>query len=401
MSSFKYKAMTEGGKKVEDKINAATREEVLNIMREKKLYPLSIIEVAEKKEINISNIFNRVKAKDLSIFCRQLYTLLDAGSDILNSVNILRQQSENKRMKESLNGVYEDIQKGLTLSEAMRNYRNIYPELLVNMIESGEQTGNLSAVIQRMTDYYEKENKLNSKIKGAMVYPIFLGILSIGVVSFLLAFVMPTFTGMFQGNGVELPGITKAMLAISSAMKNYWYIITISIILISISLSAYFKTVKGSRLLGNIKLKLPIIKTTSSKIITSRFTRNLSTILASGVSMIRAIEIVSIVLGNRVVEEELLRARDEVMKGVLLADAIKNIKAFPPMLIAMVKIGEESGQLDEILEKTADFYDQEVEERLSKMVTLIEPMMILIMGLIVGFIVIAMVLPMFDMYSNL
>lgn len=399
MPLFKYKAMTAEGKKVEEKINVATREEVLQLIRDKKLYPIDITEVVEVKEVKISDIFTGIKAKELSILCRQLYTLLNAGSDILNSINILKQQTENKNLKGSLNGVYEDIQKGLTLSEAMRNHKKIYPELLVNMIESGEQTGNLSNVVERMTEYYEKENKINSKIKGAMVYPIFLGLLSISVVAFLLAFVMPTFTSMFQVSGKELPGITQAMLNLSEFIQSRWYIILLIIIIIIVSLSSYFKTEKGSRVLGKIKLSIPVIKSTNSKVITARFTRNLSTILASGVSMIKAIEIVSTVVGNKVVGDELMATRDKVMKGFLLAEAISDIKVFPPMLIAMIKIGEESGELDEILEKTAYFYDQEVEESLTKMVTLIEPIMIMVMGLIIGFMVIAMLLPMFDMYS--
>lgn len=400
MPLFKYKAMTGDGKKVEDKVNATTREEILDIIRTKKLYPITIEEVKESKSTNLSEVFSKVKAKDLYIFCRQFYTLLNAGSDILNSVNILYQQTEGKALKESLNKIYEDIQKGLTLSEAMRNYKNIFPELLVNMIEAGEQTGSLNTVLERMTDYYEKENKLNNKIKGAMVYPMFLGILSIGTVSFLLTFVMPTFTGMFLESGVELPGITQVLLNISNFMKSYWYAIIMLIIVFVATLASYFKTEKGSRVLGNIKLKLPIIKTTNEKIITSRFTRNLSTILSSGVNMIKAIEIVSTVIGNKVVQDKLMETRDKVMKGIFLAEAIKDIDVFPPMLISMVKIGEESGELDEILAKTADFYDQEVEERLSKMIVMLEPIMILVMGLLVGFIVIAMMLPMFDMMKT-
>lgn len=397
MPLFKYEAMTNGGKKVQDKVNVDTKQEVVDIVKEKNMYPLSIVEVVERKEIKVSDLLYRIKAKDLSVFCRQFFTLLNAGSDILSSVNILRQQTENKRMKESLNTIYEDIQKGLTLSEAMRVHKSTYPRILINMIESGEQTGNLTNVLERMTEYFDKENKINGKIKGAMIYPIFLGILSIAIVAFLLTFVMPTFINMFEGQ--ELPGVTKLMLSISHGLTTYWYIIITVLVLITLLLTSYFKTEKGTRFTSSVKLKFPVIKTTTSKMITSRFTRNLSTILSSGVGIISAIEIVSTVIGNKVVEEELINARDEVIKGALLADVIKNIKAFPPMLIAMVKIGEESGQLDEILSKTADYYDQELEEALAKMVTLIEPIMIMIMGLVVGFIVISMMLPMFSMYS--
>lgn len=401
MPLYKYKAITEGGKRIENKINAESKDDVMEIIRSKKMYPLTITEIAEKNQIKASELFSKISSKDLTVFCKQFYTLLNAGLDVINSIGILRQQTENKLLKKSLDDMYEQIQKGLSLSESMIKQKNVFPKLFINMIESGEQTGSLSNVLKRMTEHYEKDDRINSKVKGAMVYPIFLTILSIVVVGFLMTFLIPSFTSMFQGSNVELPAMTKALIAISDGLKNYWYIIIILIILIIIGYKSFSKTDKGSLITSSIKLKLPLIKNLNSKIITSRFTRNLSTILASGVGMIKAIEIISTVVGNKVIEEELMKARDEVMKGRFLADAISEIKVFPPMLVAMVKIGEESGQLDEILENTADFFDKEVEDSLSKMVTLIEPIMILVMGLIVGFIVISIMLPMFDMYSTI
>lgn len=401
MPLYKYKAITEGGKRIENRIHAESKEEVMETIRSKKMYPLAVTEIAEKNEIKVSEFFTKISSRDLTVFCKQFYTLLNAGLDVVSCVSILKQQTENKLLKKSLEDMHEEIQKGLSLSESMIEQKNVFPNLFINMIESGEQTGSLSAVLKRLSEHYEKEERINSKVKSAMIYPIFLAILSIVVVGFLMSFVIPTFTSMFQDSTTELPAITKALISISNGIKSYWYIILIIIILFIVVFKYFSKTDKGSIVTSRLKLKLPIIKSINSKIITSRFTRNLSTILASGVGMIKAIEIISTVVGNKIIEEKLMNARDEVMKGRLLADAIKDIKVFPPILIAMVKIGEESGQLDDILESTADFFDKEVEDSLSKMVTLIEPIMILVMGLIVGFIVISIMLPMFNMYSTM
>ncbi|MCY6484580.1 type II secretion system F family protein [Clostridium aestuarii] len=400
MPLFKYKAVNKQGKKVDGRFSANSKNEVLAMIRENSYYPVAIQEVEETKEIDLAAIFSKIKAKDLAVFCRQFYTLLNAGADILNSIQILKQQTQNKRMKASLEDIYEEIQKGSTLSSAFKKYQDVYPELLINMIQSGEDTGNLSTVIERMSEHYEKENNINRKIRGAMVYPIILSVVSVGVIIFLLTFVMPQFVSMFQGSGVELPPITKTMLNISNYIKNYWYIIILFVVLSITILKVLAKTVSGERIIETVKLNFPLIKNTNKKIITSRFARSLSTTLISGVSIINAVEVVSRVVGNKLVEKKLLTAREKITKGMPLAEAIKDIESFPPMLVAMVKIGEESGALDDILEKTADFYDGEVEEALQKLTTMIEPLMILIMGAIVGFIVISMMLPMFDMFKT-
>ncbi|WP_461206968.1 type II secretion system F family protein [Clostridium sp. DL1XJH146] len=401
MPLFRYKAVQKDGKKIDGKVEASSSGEVLNILRQNNLYPVSVKEAILEKDIELPAIFNKVNSKEISVFCRQFFTLLNAGSDILNSVNIIRLQSENKALKESLNGVYEEIQKGSTVSASMKEYPKVFPELLVNMIESGEETGNLTRILQKMTDHYENEAKLSAKIRGAMVYPIVLSIASIGVILFLVTFVLPTFVGMFEGSGVELPTITKGIIALSNAITGYWYLFIIGIIALIIGYRYASKTDKGETIIETLKLNFPLFKSVNRKIITARFTQNLSIILYSGITIINALEIVSGLVGNRLVKKELLSAREEVIRGVALSDAMEKIKVFPPMVVSMVKIGEESGDLDGILEKTAEFYDREVDEGLSKMVTMIEPIMILIMGLVVGTIVLGIALPMFDMYSTI
>jgi type IV pilus assembly protein PilC len=252
-----------------------------------------------------------------------------------------------------------------------------------------------------MTEHYEKDYKLNSKVKSAMVYPAFLAVAAVGVVIFMMTFILPTFVSMFESSSVELPGITKFLLNLSSAMTNYWYLFLGGTIAIVVGTNLYSKTETGELVVETIKLNFPGFKNLNKKIITSRFTQNLSIALFSGVTMIDAIEIVSALLGNKFIQKKLMDARAEVIKGETLSDSLEKMNFFPSMMVSMVGIGEESGSLDDILEKTAEFYDREVEDGLSRMVTMIEPLMIIIMGGIVGFIVLAIALPMFDMYSTI
>ncbi|MEL7597124.1 MAG: type II secretion system F family protein, partial [Clostridiaceae bacterium] len=396
MPAFKYRAINKKGEKIEGNFIANNENEVLAMIRGKEYYPVLVKKTSQRKKIDLSYIFSKVKKKDVAVLCRQLSTLLNAGLDILNCVHILRQQTENKKLTFSLNEIYEDIQRGSTLSEAMNKYNNIYPQLLINMIEAGEATGSLNNVVEKMAQHYEKESKMDNKINNAMVYPIVLGIVSIGVVVFLLTYVMPTFMTMFESSGTEMPVLTKKLLAVSNIMRNYWYLLLIATTAMIIGLRELAKKEKVENVLETIKLKMPILKNINQIIITSRFTRNLSIVLYSGISIIEALEIVSKVVGNKLVERKLLESREKIMKGISLAETLKDINIFPPMVLAMIKIGEESGSLDSILEKTANFYDEEVETKLSKIATLIEPMMILFMGLIVAFIVVAMILPIFD-----
>lgn len=401
MALYKYKASKRDGEKIAGKLEAESKEEVIQMIRQNKYYPISVKEIVLEKEIELPSFFDRVSSKELSIMCRQFYTLLNAGSNILNTVNILRLQAENKPLKKSLDGLYEDIQKGFTVSDSMRKYPKVFPFLLTNMVESGEETGNLTRILHKMTDHYEKEHKLAAKIKGAMVYPIILSLACVAVVMFLMTFILPTFVTMFEGSSVELPTITKVLLAMSSGFRDYWYIILGVILLVIISVVYYSKTEFGETIIESIKLNFPGYKKLNMKIITSRFSQNMSIAMYSGITLIDSIEIVSKLVGNKYIQKKLMKAREDVVKGITLSEAIDDMRFFPPMLVSMVKIGEESGSLDELLEKTAEFYEREVEEGLSKMVTLIEPIMILVMGGIVAFIVLAIALPMFDMYSTI
>ena len=401
MPLYNYRAVTRDGRNVEGAYEGKDKKEIITKIRNADQMPIEITEASQSKDIKDLQLTNKVKTKDIAIFCRQFYTMLNSGVTIVSCLDILRKQTESKKLSKVLNHVYEDVLTGSSFSDSVKRYEDVFPSLLVNMIEAGEVSGNLDNIMDRMSTHYEKEYKINNKVKGAMAYPMVLSGLSIIIVVFLLTFIMPTFTGMFEDSGVPLPTPTRILLGISDSLQNYWYIFIVVIGSLVYATIKYTSTKQGKLLVDSTKLKIPIIKGVTSKIITSRFSRTLSTLMISGVPLIESLDIVSRIVGNSLVEKGILDAKEDVRKGTSLSTPLQKISAFPPMLIQMLEIGEESGSLDDILEKTANFYDDEVEVAIQKMTTMIEPLMIVAMSLIIGFIVISMMLPMFDMMNTI
>lgn len=397
---FKYKAVTDSGQIIEGIHDAQDENEVIAMLRGSSYMPISI-EQTINSGASTTISFGKVKRKDLAVFCRQFYTMLNSGVSIVKSLDILEKQTENKLLKRAIEDVYESVQKGMTLSEAMRNNPKIYPSILINMVEAGEASGSLDTIMERMAVHYEKEFKIENKVKGAMVYPMVLAVVATAVVVFLMVAVMPTFVEMFESSGVELPGPTRALLAISHSMRNLWYLYIIGIGVITLGIKYYGRTEAGSMVFDTMKLRIPVFKNTNIKLATSRFTRTLSTLLSSGIPLIQGIDIVARVVGNKYISSKLDNVKEEVRKGVPLSRTVKDTGIFPPMVDSMIKIGEESGSLDEILQRSADFYDEEVETALQKMTELMQPLMVVLMALVVGFIVIAIALPMFDMVNTI
>ncbi len=401
MPLYNYRAVTRDGRNVEGAYEGKDKKEIITKIRNADQMPIEITEASQSKDIKDLQLTNKVKTKDIAIFCRQFYTMLNSGVTIVSCLDILRKQTESKKLSKVLNHVYEDVLTGSSFSDSVKRYEDVFPSLLVNMIEAGEVSGNLDNIMDRMSTHYEKEYKINNKVKGAMAYPMVLSGLSIIIVVFLLTFIMPTFTGMFEDSGVPLPTPTRILLGISDSLKNYWYIFIVVIGSLVYATIKYTSTKQGKLLVDSTKLKIPIIKGVTSKIITSRFSRTLSTLMISGVPLIESLDIVSRIVGNSLVEKGILDAKEDVRKGTSLSTPLQKISAFPPMLIQMLEIGEESGSLDDILEKTANFYDDEVEVAIQQMTTMLEPLMIVVMALVIGFIVISMMLPMFDMMNTI
>jgi type IV pilus assembly protein PilC len=399
MPTFSYRAIGTAGEPLNGVLVAKDRIEVLSMLRAKDYRPIAITEKSERKDVELFASLNRIRVKDIAIFCRQFYTMLNSGISIIQCLDILAQQFDNKKLRVIIGDVYELVQKGASLSDAMRQYRLVFPELLINMVEAGEASGNLDTILGRMADHFEKDTKLRRKITGAMVYPIILSVVTVIVVIVLLTFVMPTFINMFIEGGVELPLPTRILLGISDFLRNYWYLAIAFVIFLAIFLRRLGRTDSGMMFFDQLKLKMPIFRHVSIKVATARFTRTLSTLLISGIPLLNGMEITSRVVGNRVIEKTIMDVREDVRKGYDLAGPIKRSGKFPPMVDSMIRIGEESGTLDDVLRRTADFYDDEVEMSIQKLTTMLEPLLIVFMAIIVGFIVIAIMLPMFNMYS--
>ena len=400
MAKFKYRALTTSNEKVEGVYEAKSKDEVLAIISSNGYYPLMVEEIIESQQINLG-FSKKVKLKDMAVFCRQFYTMLDAGVQIDHCLNILSEQLTHPELKKAIAQVEDEVRRGESLSESMSQHNEVFPELLLKMIQSGEVSGNLDTIMLRMSAYYEKESKVSSKVKNAMIYPAILAIVAAGAVTVILTFVMPTFIQMFDENGVELPWLTRALLATSDFMTSQYLLIITTLFLAVFGYRMYAKTDHGKYTLSQMKLSIPILKPLNQKMIVSRFTRTLSTLLSSGIPLAQSIHIVSEVVQNKVAEQALQSVREELVKGEGLSGPILETKIFPPMLSSMIHIGEETGSLDDILAKTADFYDDELEAQIQATTALIEPLLIVVMGIIIATIVLAIMIPMFEMYTQI
>jgi len=402
LSVYKYTAVQADGKEITEVMTAVSMAEVQEKIKARNLLLINVKEDIEKKSAAEQLSFGgKVNAKQISIFCKQFGTLLKAGVPVAAGLDILYRQTENKKLKEALEDVYTEVQKGTQVSTCLRNHPKIFPDLMINMVESGEMTGNLDNVMDRLAIHYEKDAKINSRIKGALIYPIALSVVAITVVIFLITVILPTFIGMFEGSGVPLPLPTRILLGISHFIRDYWYIVIAVIATFAYLITRYINSESGRYRYDSLKFKIPVVKGSIDKIVTARFTRTLGSLLRSGIPLIDALEIAGSVTGNVVIEEKLNYIAGEVEKGETLGIALKRTPTFGPMVVSMIQIGEESGSLDEMLDKSADFYEQELEDAIDRMLKLMEPLLIVFMAVIIGFIVIAMMMPMFGMFETI
>ena len=302
MKKFKYRAMTKSGERIEGKYEANSRDDVIRMMNANGYYPLKIEEITESKEIEIS-FFDKVTTKDLAVFCRQFYTMLNAGVSIVNALDILSNELPNKKLKNILKDIDEDVKKGALLSTSMAKHKKYFPQLLTKMIESGEISGNMDQMMLRMANHFEKENRINNKVKSAMTYPAVLSLIALVSIIFIMTFVMPTFIGMFEEEGIELPMITQFIIGTSKFLSSNIGLILIISAILAVLFSIYKGTESGYRQMSRLKLSLPIVGNLNKKIIVSRFTRTLSTLVYSGVSLIHALPTVAGVLENKIAEE--------------------------------------------------------------------------------------------------
>jgi type IV pilus assembly protein PilC len=399
MPQFVYTAVDRKGKKSSGVLEANSIADLRVKLKSKNLYVTEAqdaVEVKRSKEIQSSQ---KVKLKPLAVFCRQFATLINSGITAIKALDILFQQTEDKVLKKHIGQIYESVQKGDAMSDAFRRQGEAFPELFINMVLAGESSGTLDGVLLRMADHYEKENKLKNKIKGAMIYPIVLMTLTIAVVILMLVVVLPSFTGIILSGGGTLPLPTRLLIGLSDFLSAYWYLVAGIITLIAIGWRAFKRSDKGQLWWDSRKLKLPIVKKSLRMVYSARFARTLSTLLSSGIQMLQCIEITARVVNNQVIHNSLINVIEDIRKGTPLSVSLQKTNEFPPMIYNMINVGEESGLLDEILSKTAAFFDEESDAAIQRLVGLLEPLMIIFMAVIIGFIVIAIALPMFSMYG--
>ncbi|MDP4093438.1 MAG: type II secretion system F family protein [Bacillota bacterium] len=402
MPLYNYKVTNESGKIFKGEINIKSEDDLVVLLREKGYTPLEIKVRNAFTDISTISFFKpKVKVRDLAIFCRQFAIVLEAGVPIGASLDVLRAQTTNSTMKECLNEIYESIQKGLSLSKSMKQFEDIFPEILINMVEAGEVSGMLDKVFVRMAEHFEKEFELNNKVKSAMTYPIIVLCVAIGVIVLMMTVVLPKFTGILKGFNTKLPILTSIIMGLSNFCVKFWYLILLVIIGAVTGIILFRRSDRGKRFFANVRLKLPILKGMTNCLITARFTRTLATLVSSGVLLIQSLEVTQKVLGNMLISEKLNDVINEIKMGRGLTGPLTSIGYFPPMVTSMIKIGEESGDLDYTLEKCADFYDKEVDKQLQKIVTTLEPIIILTLAGVVAVIMLSILLPMFTLYQKM
>ena len=401
MPGFSYVAVDKRGKEKRGSLEAETRERALEQLKAEGLIPVSVREQgALNKEIDFS-IGKKVKPRDLSVFCRQFVSITQAGVPMKEALQMLSEQTENKWLKRAISEVLLNVEKGNTLADSMRSQPDIFPPMLVNMVEAGEQSGSLEMAFSRMAVHFEKEAKLKATIKKATIYPIIPVIAAIGVIAVMLLFVIPIFIDMFADLDIEMPAITMFVMNSSKWMTSHWYVLLAIIVGVVAAYKLIYRTTQGRLTIDRIKMKMPLFGKLTVKTACSQFARTMSTLLMSGISTIDALETTSKIVNNIHYTNAMLKAREEVMKGVPLSEPLEASGIFPPMVYHMTGIGEETGNVEEMLEKMADYYDEEVEMTTQSVLAAMEPIIILFMALIIGTLVIAVISPIASMYSGL
>lgn len=399
MPTYEYRASAVDGRIIKGKMEAEDVNAVKASLREKNYYPLNIKQYKDYMEVDLSK-YTKVPLKSIAIFCRQFSFTISSGMNLLKAMEIVLDQTENKKLKNILKVVKADVEKGSSLSAALRKHKDM-PEILVNMIDVGETSGNLDTVLLRMADYYDKSYRLQKKVQGALTYPMMIGVTAVIVVNLLLIFVLPTFVGMIQSSGGALPLPTRIVMGISEFMKkNFVWLISVVLLLIILSRMLIKNNAEAAEAVDRFKLRMPIFGKIITKIITARFARTFSTLMSSGVPILTSLNICARIVGNSLMDKVLQGTSEDVRKGQSIGMSLEAQGVFPTMLTQMMRIGEETGTLDSIMEKTAEYYDNEVETATQQLSTLIEPLIIVFLAVVVGFIVIAMLLPMFEMYST-
>ena len=396
---FEYTAKnTTSGQILKGTLDVLTKDDVMSYLKKNRLLLVSVREQPKKLAFKMPGS-GGVSTRDLVIFTRQFATMINAGLPLVQSLTILAQQTENKALKEIVKTVVYDVEAGNTLADAFRKHPKAFPDLYVNMVAAGEAGGILDTILLRLATFLEKSDALVRKVKGAMVYPVVIISVAVIAIAVLLIFVIPTFESMFASVNMELPLPTRIVIGASKILTQYWWAIIMGMAALFVGGRQYYGTPNGRKAIDGASLKAPVLGDVLRKSAVSRFTRTLGTLISSGVSILDGLEITAKTAGNRVIHDAVMASRASIAGGETIAAPLASSGVFPPMVISMIAVGEQTGGLDEMLTKIADFYDAEVDVAVSALLSLMEPIMIVVLGVVVGGMVVAMYLPIFDMVN--
>lgn len=400
MPGYFYIVADKAGKEKRGKMEANNRDAAKELLKKDGYVILSLEEQSQQFDMNFT-FGRKLKPRDLSVFCRQFVSILESGVAMKEALAMLEEQTENKTLKKSIAEVLTNIEKGNSLADAMRGESHVFPPMLINMVEAGESSGNLEMAFSRMAEQFEKEAKLKATVRKATVYPIVLIFACIGVIGVMLLYVIPIFIDMFKEIDMEMPAFTMFVMGLSEWAGTHVYIIVGVAVAIFAAYQAYYRTEGGRKNIDKIKMKMPLFGQLVVKSNCSRFARTASTLLAAGVPMIDCLDIVSRIVNNIHYSMAIQNAREEVMKGIPLSEPLRDAGIFPPMVYHMTGIGEETGNIEQMLNKLADYYDEEVEITPQTILAAMEPLIIVFMAVVVGSLVIASILPIAAMYEGL
>lgn len=397
-STFAYKVRDRSGKVISGAIEAESAQAVASKLRS---MGYIVLEIAEKKEgLTFSFGFRKkVKLKDLTVFSRQFATMINSGVSITRALAILAEQTQNPTLAEVIKQLRKDVEAGLSLSEALAKQSKIFPPIFINMVRAGEAGGVLDEVLQRLAEHFERDAAIKGRVKSALTYPVAVLMFSLLIATAMIVFIVPTFMNMFESLGGDLPAATQMLVNLSNFIRGRWYLIIGTIIGLVYAYRAINRTERGKFILDSIKLKMPILGNLIKKMSISKFSRTFSTLVASGVPILQALDIVADTAGNEVVAKAIREARASIKEGESISKPLSKTTVFPPMVVQMISVGEETGALDTMLKKIADFYDEEVSATVDSLTSLLEPILMIFLGLIIGGIVISLYLPMFSIIA--
>jgi type IV pilus assembly protein PilC len=399
MPVFAYRGRTRTGQLVAGQMEANTQEAVVAQLRQQRVMATSVKAKPKPIQLKIPGFSGKVKDKELAVFTRQIATMIDAGLPLVQCIEILATQASNKQLRKALTEIRENVEGGSTFAAALKRHPTIFTPLYANMVEAGEAGGLLDTVLTRLAAYIEKAMNLRRKVKGALIYPATIVTVAIAVVIFLLVFVIPTFKSLFQGFGAALPLPTQIVLELSRLVRQHLLTVIGLFVMAVLSLRFYYRTEKGKRVIDGILLWAPVLGELIRKVSVAKFTRTLGTLVSSGIPILDGLDITAKTAGNKVVEEAVLKTRSSIAEGKTIAEPLKASGVFPPMVVQMISVGEQTGSLDSMLAKIADFYDAEVDQAVSNLTALLEPMLMVFLGIVVGGVIIAMYLPIFKLVS--